>query len=200
VVAKVARPFDIATSRVYKSRRQAVSRFEPAFTPALVIDNGVIPETGAPEIGTAVTPIRVELAGGARVNIEARAGCIGRGGAADAAMIPIGAGVKVWIATGHTDMRMGMRGLAPLVQEGLGRDPFAGEVFVFRGRSGSLLKCLWHDGIGLSLYAKRLERGRFIWPATVGGAVCLTRAQMGYLLEGIDWRHPQQSWRPELAG
>jgi len=115
-------------------------------------------------------------------------------------MIPISTGVKVWIATGHTDMRKGMRGLALLVQEGLGRDPFAGDVFVFRGRGGSLLKCLWHDGIGLSLYAKRLERGRFIWPSTVGGAVCLTTAQMGYLLEGIDWRHPQQSWRPELAG
>ena len=115
-------------------------------------------------------------------------------------MISIGTGVKVWIATGHTDMRKGMRGLALLVQEGLGCDPFAGDVFVFRGRSGSLLKCLWHDGIGVSLYAKRLERGRFIWPATVGGVVCLTTAQMGYLLEGIDWRHPQQSWRPELAG
>ena len=115
-------------------------------------------------------------------------------------MIPIGTGVKVWIATGHTDMRKGMRGLALLVQQGLGRDPFAGDVFVFRGSSGSLIKALWHDGIGLSLYAKRLERGRFIWPSTVGGVVCLTMAQMGYLLEGIDWRNPQQSWRPQAAG
>ena len=82
----------------------------------------------------------------------------------------------------------------------LARDPFAGDVFVFRGRSGSLIKCLWHDGIGLSLYAKRLERGRFIWPSTVGGVVCLTTAQMGYLLDGIDWRNPQQSWRPTRAG
>ena len=77
-------------------------------------------------------------------------------------MIQIGAGVKVWIATGHCDMRKGMRGLALLVQEALSRDPFAGDVFVFRGRSGSLIKCLWHDGIGLSLYAKRLDRGRFV--------------------------------------
>ena len=77
-------------------------------------------------------------------------------------MIPLPAGVRIWIATGHTDMRRGMRGLALQVQEGLGRDPFAGDVFVFRGRSGSLIKAIWHDGIGLSLYAKRLDRGRFI--------------------------------------
>lgn len=93
-----------------------------------------------------------------------------------------------------------MGGLALLVQEGLGRDPFAGDVFVFRGRSGSLIKALWHDGIGLSLYAKRLERGRFIWPSTEGGVVHLSRGQMSYLLEGIDWRNPQQSWRPTRAG
>jgi transposase len=52
-----------------------------------------------------------------------------------------------------------MRGLALQVQEGLGRDPFAGDVFVFRGRSGSLINAIWHDGLGLSLYAKRLDRG-----------------------------------------
>jgi len=103
-------------------------------------------------------------------------------------MIPVAAGVRIWIASGHTDMRKGMNGLALLVQEGLGRDPFAGDVFVFRGRAGSLIKALWHDGIGLSLYAKRLDRGRFVWPATVDGVVALSAAQMSYLLEAIDWR------------
>jgi transposase len=88
-------------------------------------------------------------------------------------MIPVATGVRIWIATGHTDMRKGMQGLALLVQEGLGRDPFAGDVFVFRGRAGSLIKALWHDSIGLSLYAKRLDRGRFVWPATVDGVVAL---------------------------
>lgn len=115
-------------------------------------------------------------------------------------MIPIASGVRVWIAAGHTDMRKGMPGLALLVQEGLGRDPFAGDVFVFRGRGGSLIKAVWHDGIGLSLYAKRLDRGRFIWPQTVGGVVALTAGQMSYLLEGIDWRNPQVTWRPQAAG
>ena len=115
-------------------------------------------------------------------------------------MIPIASSVRVWIANGHTDMRKGMPGLVLLVQEALGRDPFAGDVYVFRGRGGSLIKAVWHDGIGLSLYAKRLDRGRFIWPQTVGGVVALTAGQMSYLLEGIDWRNPQLTWRPQAAG
>ena len=63
-----------------------------------------------------------------------------------------------------------------------------------------LAKVLWHDGIGLSLYAKRLDRGRFVWPTTVDGVVALTAAQMSYLLEAIDWRNPQHTWRPQSAG
>lgn len=115
-------------------------------------------------------------------------------------MIPIPSGVRVWISTGPTDMRKGMSGLALQVQEALKRDPHKGDLYVFRGRRGDLIKIIWHDGIGMSLYAKRLDRGRFIWPQTVGGAVALTAAQLGYMLEGIDWRHPQQTWRPTAAG
>ncbi len=115
-------------------------------------------------------------------------------------MIPVPSGVKVWIATGITDLRRGMNGLSLLVQEGLKRDPHAGDVYLFRGRRGDLVKCLWHDGLGLSLYAKRLERGRFLWPTTAGESVSITPGQLGYLLEGIDWRNPQQTWRPSRAG
>jgi transposase len=97
-------------------------------------------------------------------------------------MIPVSSSARIWIATGSTDMRKGMQGLSLLVQESLGRDPFAGDVFVFRGRRGTLIKAVWHDGIGLSLYAKRLDRGRFVWPVTVDGVVALTAAQMSYLL------------------
>ncbi len=74
-------------------------------------------------------------------------------------MIPVPSGVRVWLAVGRTDMRRGMNGLALQVQETLGRDPFAGDLFVFRGARGDLIKILWHDGLGMSLYAKRLERG-----------------------------------------
>ena len=115
-------------------------------------------------------------------------------------MIPIASGVRVWIATGHTDMRRGMNSLALLVQEALRRDPHGGDLYVFRGKSGKLIKVLWHDGLGMSLYAKRLERGRFIWPTAAGEAMVITAAQLGYMLEGIDWRHPQRTWRPEMAG
>ena len=115
-------------------------------------------------------------------------------------MIPIRSGVRVWIATGHTDMRRGMNGLALQVQEGLKRDPHAGDLFVFRGRRGDLIKILRHDGLGMSLYAKRLERGRFIWPSPADGVVAITAAQLGYMLEGIDWRNPLHSWRPHAAG
>ena len=115
-------------------------------------------------------------------------------------MIPVASGVRVWIATGHTDMRRGMNTLALQVQEGLKRDPHGGDLYVFRGKSGKLIKILWHDGLGMSLYAKRLERGRFVWPSASDGAVVFTSAQLGYMLEGIDWRNPLQTWRPAAAG
>lgn len=93
-----------------------------------------------------------------------------------------------------------MRGLALQVQQSLKGDPHAGDLWLFRGRKGDLVKILWHDGIGMSLYAKRLERGRFIWPSVVDGAVTISSAQLGYMLEGIDWRNPQHTWRPSAAG
>jgi transposase len=115
-------------------------------------------------------------------------------------MIPISSGVRVWIATGHTDMRRGMNSLALQVQEALKRDPHGGDLYVFRGKSGRLIKILWHDGLGMSLYAKRLERGRFLWPQTTDGAIVITPAQLSYMLEGIDWRNPIHSFRPQAAG
>ena len=115
-------------------------------------------------------------------------------------MIPVPAGVRVWIAAGVTDMRKGFDGLSVLVQEKLKQDASGGHVFVFSGKRGDLVKLYWHDGHGACLFAKRLERGRFIWPATDGEAVTITAAQLGYLLEGIDWRQPLRTYRPELAG
>jgi transposase len=115
-------------------------------------------------------------------------------------MIPLPSGARVWLATGHTDMRRGMNGLALQVQEVLRRDPFSGHVFVFRGRRGDLIKILWHDDQGMCLFSKRLQRGHFIWPTPAEGVVTISPAQLGYLLEGIDWRAPQRTWRPEIAG
>ena len=115
-------------------------------------------------------------------------------------MIAFPSGVHVWLASGHTDMRKGFGSLALLVQETQKRDPHGGDLFVFRGRRGDLIKLIWHDGQGACLFTKRLERGRFIWPSTVGGRVTISAAQLGYLLEGIDWRAPEKTWRPAIAG
>lgn len=115
-------------------------------------------------------------------------------------MIPVPVGVKVWLSSGHTDMRKGFPGLSLIVQETLKHDPHCGHLFVFRGRSGGLIKVIWHDGQGACLFTKRLERGHFIWPFAVDGVISITPAQLGYLLEGIDWRMPQTTWRPMSAG
>jgi transposase len=115
-------------------------------------------------------------------------------------MITVPAGVRVYLALGPTDMRKGFDGLAALVQTALAQDPFSGHVFVFRGRRGDRLKLLYWDNQGLCLFAKRLERGRFVWPSTREGTVTLTPAQLAMLLEGIDWRAPLRTWQPELAG
>lgn len=115
-------------------------------------------------------------------------------------MIPVPAGGRVWLAVGQTDMRRGMNGLALQVQQALQRDPHAGDLYVFRGKRGDLVKILWYGGLGMSLYAKRLERGRFIWPSPTDGSVSISAAQLGYMLDGIDWRNPRHTWRPQAAG
>jgi len=111
-----------------------------------------------------------------------------------------GTDVRVWLATGHTDMRCGFNRLALRVQEVLKQEPFGGHVFVFRGKASDKVKIIWHDGQGACLFYKRLERGKFIWPALADGAVSISQVQLSYLLSGIDRRHPQATWRPEKAG
>jgi transposase len=69
-----------------------------------------------------------------------------------------------------------------IVQETLRRDPHSGHFFVFRGRRGDLIKIVWHDGQGQCLFSKRLERGRFLWPAAANGSVTISAAQLGYLV------------------
>ena len=114
-------------------------------------------------------------------------------------MIGLSAGTRVWLAAGVTDMRKGMDGLAALAQTALTENPFSGHILVFRGRRGDLVKLLWFDGDGLCLFAKRLERGRFVWPQAASGSVSLSAAQLSMLLEGIDWRRPVRTWQPDLA-
>ena len=115
-------------------------------------------------------------------------------------MIPVPAQAKVWLAGGVTDMRKGFNGLSALAQTVLKQDPFSGHLFVFRGRRGDLIKIIWWDGQGACLFSKRLEKGRFVWPSPASGKVALSPAQLSMLLEGIDWRAPERTWRPLRAG
>src|SRR5262249_60766728 len=89
-------------------------------------------------------------------------------------MITVPAGVRVYLSMGPTDMRKGIDGLSMLVQELLKLDPFSGHLFAFRGRRGGLLKVLYWDGQGFCLFAKRLDKGRFVWPITKQGVATLT--------------------------
>lgn len=114
-------------------------------------------------------------------------------------MISLSAGTRIWIVAGVTNMRKGMNGLSALVQTALEQAPFSGQLFIFRGRRGDMVKVLWFDGDGLCLFIKRLERGRFVWPQAEDGTVSLTPAQLSMLLEEIDWRRPQRTWQPQMA-
>ncbi len=97
-------------------------------------------------------------------------------------------------------MHKGFGGLSALAEKVLAEDPFCGHLFVFRGRRGDLLKVIWWDGQGACLFSKRLERGWFVWPSAKDGKISLTPAQLSMLLEGIDWRLPQKTWKPLTAG
>ena len=85
------------------------------------------------------------------------------------------------------------------MQTSLEQSPLSGEVYVFRGRRGDLIKILFHDGEGTCLFQKRLDRGRFVWPQAESGTVSLTRAQLSMLCEGIDWRQPARTFAPPMA-
>jgi len=111
-------------------------------------------------------------------------------------MLAVPSGARVWIAAGVTDMRKGFNSLAALCESKLEQDPFSGQLFVF-------LKIIYwegHYGSGACLFTKRLERGRFVWPHAVDGKLHITSAQLSMLLEGIDWRTPERTWRPKRAG
>lgn len=94
---------------------------------------------------------------------------------------------RVYIAREPVDFRKQIDGLALVVQDTLGLDPFSAHLFVFTNRSGDKLKLLyWHHN-GYMLLYKRLEKGRFVWPkASDNGTLCLGLRELHALLEGCD--------------
>src|SRR5689334_3061415 len=98
-------------------------------------------------------------------------------------MIALPPGTKVFLACQPIDLRAGFDGLAAKAQQIIGADPFSGHVFIFRSKRGHYLKGLYWDGSGLCLFAKRLERNKFVWPPIVDGTLTLTSAQLALLIE-----------------
>ncbi|GLI25748.1 transposase [Xanthobacter flavus] len=107
---------------------------------------------------------------------------------------PSGA-VRVMVATRPVDFRKGAEGLAALVRETMGADPFSGTVYVFRAKRADRVKLVFWDGTGVVLVAKRLEDGEFRWPKIEDGTLHLTSAQLQALLEGLDWRRVHEVQR-----
>jgi transposase len=102
-------------------------------------------------------------------------------------MIAVSAGVKVLIAAKPVDFRKGGDGLAALVREALGEDPFSGTIFIFRSKRADRLKIVAWDGSGLVLFWKRLEQGAFRWPPISDGVMRLSASQLAALVDGLDW-------------
>jgi transposase len=113
-------------------------------------------------------------------------------------MITVPAGLRVLIATRPIDFRKGADGLAALVREMLGDDPFSGSIYVFRSKRADRVKILAWDGTGLVLLWKRLETGSFKWPPITDGVMRLTSAQLAALVDGMDWSrlHAREVTRP----
>ena len=110
-------------------------------------------------------------------------------------------GTKVYLACQPVDLRSGFNGLAAKVRQLLDSDPFDGSLYLFRGKRGDYFKGIYWDGSGLWLVAKRLEKGRFVWPPIVDGGLTLTSAQLAVLAEAMDWRRtvaPAAPSRPML--
>ncbi len=115
-------------------------------------------------------------------------------------MLNLSSNIKIYLATGHTDMRKGIHGLSALVQNSMSKKPSSGSLFVFRGKRSDKIKILWFDGQGFCLFYKCLESGKFTWPNNDSmGSIGITNAQLSMLLEGIDWRNPQWSNPPEYV-
>jgi transposase len=102
------------------------------------------------------------------------------------------------IANRPVDFRKGPDSLAALAAADYGGKPFSGAVYVFRAKRADRIKLIWWDGTGLYLKAKRLEQGNFKWPGIQDGVMRLTAAQLGALLEGLDWRRVHGGRRPQV--
>ena len=102
-------------------------------------------------------------------------------------MFGLGPATKIFLAVEAIDMRKGFEGLYGLVRDQLGQDPLSGYLFLFTNRSRTRLKALVWDGSGLWVCAKRLEKGRFHWPAAENvRSVSMRAEELAMLINGLD--------------
>ena len=106
--------------------------------------------------------------------------------------------IRVLVATKPVDFRKGAEGLAALVRDHMGADPFCGTIYVFRAKRTDRVKLIFWDGTGMCLVTKRLEDGEFRWPKVRDGVMRLTAAQLSALLEGLDWRRIHEMRRTRV--
>ena len=110
----------------------------------------------------------------------------------------LGPATKTYLGVEAVDMRKGFDGLYGLVRDQLKQDPLSGHLFLFSNRGRTRLKALFWDGSGLWVCAKRLEKGRFRWPAADAGtgSVTLRPEELAMLLNGLDRREaqPREGW------
>lgn len=100
-------------------------------------------------------------------------------------MLTLSGAQQIYLASGATDLRKSIDGLAALVQEGFGLDPFSSCLFVFCNRERNKLKMLYWDHNGFWLFYRRLERGTFQWPSDTTGPVTITSRELRWLLDGL---------------
>ncbi len=101
-------------------------------------------------------------------------------------MLTPGPNLRVYIAIGSTDMRKAINGLSILVESQMELDPLSGHIFVFSNKRRNMIKILYWDHNGFCLWQKRLEKHRFIWPASSQDVMEVERRELMWLLEGLD--------------
>jgi len=103
--------------------------------------------------------------------------------------------VRIWLASGATDLRKGFDTLAELVRQQLQRDPLSGQLFVFRNRRGDRIKLLYWDEDGFVIVYKRLEAGSFRFPPADAAGVEIRAADLQMLLDGVEFESVKRSRR-----
>ncbi len=116
-------------------------------------------------------------------------------------MLTLSPAVRIYLATGATDLRRSIDGLSALVREQLALDPLSGHLFLFRNRRGDRLKVLAWDRSGFWILYKRLEQGTFAWPTEESsGPVEMRSGDLALLVAGVDVTHTRRRrWYERVA-